>query len=325
VGLRLPSGAPAEATPVRTLLEAPPGAFAVAVDIEAHEPPVMRFSTGAVGLAPPLGTDVTATYEVGGGSVGNVPANALRELELGTAGPDGTVSWSPVEGVGARNPAPAAGGADPMPLDVARRDAPEAFAVEPRRAVLPLDHAEMAARDPLVERAMARRGWSGSWPLVTTVVDLRAREEAAAASARAGLAALLDDVRMLGTEAAVVEGTAVGLLIAMEICARPGADPESVRREVLALLRPGSDERPGLFHPSRLALGGAVYLSAVQAAAAAPAGVDAVEVTEARRLSEPPGTVNAVIALAPDEVAVLDDDPARPERGRLDVRVRGGG
>jgi hypothetical protein len=30
-----------------------------------------------------------------------------------------------------------------------------------------------------------------------------------------------------------------------------------------------------------------------------------------------------VLAFAPDEVPVLDDDPARPERGRIDVLVRG--
>ena len=324
VDVELPSGVTSRAVPVATLLEAPPSGFAVAVDVEADEPPILRFSTGAVGGAPPLGSAVTATYEVGGGAVGNLPANGLAVLERGTLEPDGTIAWSAVAGATARNPVAAAGGADPMPLDVARRDAPEAFAVEPRRAVLPLDHAETAARDPLVERAMARREWSGSWPVVTTVVDLRVQEPAAAAAARAGIAAALDDVRMLGTEAAVVEGAAVGLLVALDVCARPGSDPESVRREVLALLRPGSAERPGLFHPSRLALGVAVYTSAVQAAVAALPSVDAVEVTEARRLSEPPGTVHTVLTFAPDEVPVLDDDPARPERGRLDVSVRGG-
>jgi hypothetical protein len=324
VDVELPSGATAPAEAVATLLEAPAGGFAVAVDFEADEPPIMRFSTGPVGVAPPLGSSVTATYEVGGGAVGNLPANALAVLERGAVGPDGSIAWEVVDGAAARNPVPAAGGADPMPLDVARRDAPEAFAVEPRRAVLPLDHAEAAARDPLVERAMARREWSGSWPVVATVVDLRVQEPAAAAAARGGLAAALDDVRMLGTEAAVVEGAAIGLLIALDVCARPGTDPESLRREVLALLRPGGDERPGLFHPSRLALGAAVYTSAVQAEVAALPGVDAVEVVEARRLSEPPGTLHPVLTFAPDEVPVLDDDPARPERGRLDVRVRGG-
>ena len=45
---------------------------------------------------------------------------------------------------------------------------------------------------------------------------------------------------------------------------------------------------------------------------------------EARRLNEPKGTVHQVLEFAPDEVPVLDDDPARPERGRLDLRLRGG-
>jgi hypothetical protein len=57
---------------------------------------------------------------------------------------------------------------------------------------------------------------------------------------------------------------------------------------------------------------------------AALPSVDAVEVREARRLSDPPLTVRDVITFGPDEVGVLDDDPAQPERGRLDVRVRGG-
>jgi hypothetical protein len=72
-------------------------------------------------------------------------------------------------------------------------------------------------------------------------------------------------------------------------------------------------------------LGASVYLSSVLAAVAGLPGVDAVEATQARRLSDPVGTVLDVIDVASDEVAVLDDDPAEPERGRLDVVVKGHG
>ena len=120
-------------------------------------------------------------------------------------------------------------------------------------------------------------------------------------------------------------GTPVGLMIGLEVCAAPGFDPERLRVAILQLLRPGSDASPGLFHHSRLLLGSSVYLSSVLAAVAGLPGVDAVETTEARRLSDPPGTVRDVIAVAADEVAVLDDDPAHPERGRLDVVVEGHG
>jgi len=128
---------------------------------------------------------------------------------------------------------------------------------------------------------------------------------------------------MLGVESAAVEGTPVGLVIALEVCPNPGFDPAALEVQILQLLRPGTDASPGLFHHSRMLLGASVYLSSVLAAVAELPGVDAVEPTDARRLSEPKGTVHDVIVVAPYEVAVLDDDPSRPERGRLDITVKG--
>jgi hypothetical protein len=323
VSVELPSGGdPIPAQVIASLLEADEQ-LSVVVDVEEDDAPLVRFRTGAVGQTPPIGSRVVVSYEVGGGSRGNVPANALRTIERNTSGPGLAPSWVDVEGLRVRNPAPAAGGADPTPLDDVRRDAPEAFVVDLRRAVIPADYAAEARRSSLVERAMTQRSWSGSWPLMTTVVDL-VDPDTEPAEALAGLQASIDDVRMLGTEAAVRVGTPVGLFISLDVCVGPGSDPEDVRLLVLQRLRPGSDECPGLFHPSRLQLGAEVYVSAVVAAAAAVPGVDAVKVQEARRLNEPKGTVREVIALAADEVAVLDDDPSRPQRGRLDVQVRGG-
>jgi hypothetical protein len=325
VTISLPSGLSVVADYVRTLVDpdATAAAFPFVVDVEEAEPPILRFQTGAVCLAPPLGSALAACYEVGGGIGGNVPANALGVLEENTALPGAAPIWSVVGDVSVRNPAPATGGRDRMSLEVAARDAPEAFAAEPRRAVLPADHATAAGRSPLVQRSMARRTWSGSWPLVSTVVDLTV-SGVAAAEARAGLQAELGELRMIGTEAAVVDGSPIGLLVGLDVCVLPGAEGDRVRGEILRALRPGTDDRPGLFHPSRLVLGSAVYLSTVLSVVAAVAGVDAVEAFEARRLDEPGGTVREVIVFAADEVAVLDDDPARPERGRLDVNVRGG-
>jgi hypothetical protein len=323
VTLRLPSGLDVPATRFGSLVEARAGEYSFVVDLEEDEAPIVRFSAGPLGVAPPLGSRVSAAYEVGGGTRGNIPANALRLLETNANDPGTPPSWRAVPGLSVRNPVAAVGGADPTPLDVVRRDAPDAFAAEPRRAVLPADHAAAVARDPRVQRAMAQRGWSGSWPVIATVVDLTVAGRDADET-RAMLQAGLDDMRMLGTEVAVVSGTPIGLLIALEACVRPGFEPEEVRAEILRLLRPGTDEHPGLFHGSRVRLGTAVYLSAVVAAVAALSSVDAVEVLEGRRLSDPPGTLRSVITFAADEVAVLDDDPARPARGRLDLRVKGG-
>ncbi len=316
VTVTLPSGVAAAADWVDTLLDPDlsESDFPFVVEVEDRETPELRFHTGAVGADPPVGSAISARYEVGGGTLGNVPANALHLLELGAGGT-----------VPARNPAAAMGGLDRTALAVARRDAPEAFAAAPRRAVIAADYAAAAAADGAVKRAIARRTWSGSWPLMTTVVDLDVDADDVAQEAVARIGATLDGLRMLGVESAVIQGTPVGLLIALEVCALPGFDPERLRVAILQLLRPGSDESPGLFNHSRLLLGASVYLSSVLAAVAGLPGVDAVEATQARRFSDPAGTVHEVIAVAADEVAVLDDDPGFPERGRLDVVVRGQG
>lgn len=324
VTVTLPSTAQVAVPVLPTLLETRPGDLAAVVEIEDHQPPLLRFRTGAVGTEPPAGSAVAARYEVGGGTVGNVPANALGLLEhddnSGTTEP--APAYVEVPGLTARNPVPATGGADPDPLDDVRRDAPEAFAAVPRRAVLAADHAAAAGSVPGVARAFARRTFAGSWPLITTLVDV---DTAEAAPVLAATQTHLDGLRMLGVEAAVVEGTPAALFVGLDVCARPGRDPEELRRDVLAVLRPGDDDHPGVFHPTRLALGTVVYLSSAVAAVAAVPGVDAVELREARKLGEAAGTVRSVITFSPDEVPVLDDDPARPDRGRLDVRVRGGG
>jgi len=329
VDVELPSGDVVRAEVVPSLLTLSAGSLGAVLDTEDTEPPVLRFRTGAVGLAPPLGSTLRARYEVGGGAAGNVAPNSLSTLRRNTAAVGAAPTWVRVDRVVARNPVAATGGRDPMGLDVARRDAPEAFAAHPRRAVLPADLAAVAARDPGVRRAVARRGWSGSWPVVSTVVDLLdevndAGGDVADDARLVALQATLDDVRMIGTESAVVSGSPVGLFLGLEVCAAAGADAEVVRRGVQSALRPGTSRRPGLFAPSRLTLGGVVHVSAVLAAAAGVPGVDAVEVREARRLSDPPGTVMSVIRVGPGEVAVLDDDPDRPSRGRLDIHVRGG-
>jgi hypothetical protein len=62
----------------------------------------------------------------------------------------------------------------------------------------------------------------------------------------------------------------------------------------------------------------------VVAAVAALPGVDAVQVTEARRLSDPPGTLESVLPMGPAEIAVCDDDAAAPDRGRIELTIEGG-
>jgi hypothetical protein len=134
----------------------------------------------------------------------------------------------------------------------------------------------------------------------------------------------LDAVRMAGTEVVCVTATAVGILIALTVCLHPSSDPDAARAAILASLRQGTPDSPGLFAPGSFPMGTDVYLSSVVATVAALSYVDAVAVTEARRLSDPAGTLEAVLVMGPDEVAVCDDDPSAPDRGRIVLTLGGG-
>nr|MBA2560619.1 hypothetical protein [Propionibacteriales bacterium] len=321
VNVTLPSGGVVPADVVPTHLGSPPGTLSVTVDEEPWRRPLLRFKTGGQGQQPPAGSIVDAIYEVGGGLRANVPANTLTRLERNTAPTGQPPLWTVIGGAVVRNPEAAVGGADPEPLDRVRLRAPQAFISTSERAVLPADHAAAARRLHGIDRASATREWTGAWPLIYTVVD--ATGDDPAADLQAGHVRL-DRIRMIGQESAVDLGQAIGLLIGLEVCLTPGTEAEAVRRQILARLRPGTDEAPGLFHPDNMRLGGTIYTSAVVAAAAAISGVDAVEVVAARRLAEAETAFHRVLTFAANEIPVLDDDVARPERGRLDITLRGG-
>jgi hypothetical protein len=317
----LPNGVSVDAPRVTSLLRAPDEGFSVVVDHDDDAPPRLRFRTGALGTVPPTQSVVGVRYQVGSGPDGMVAANTLTRLVRTASSVGDPCEWADVDDrVHARNLTPGVGGTPATPLDDVRRDAPEAYAAVPRRAVLVSDLPAFATQVPGVDRAAARRSWSGSWPvgLVSVETDTDVADEALDAD----VANVLDGVRMAGTEVVALPATPVGLLVALTVCLTPGTDPGEARLRILAALRPG---RPGaVFAPAALALGTSVYLSTVVAAVAAVPGVDAVRVTEARRLSEPAGTTHEVIEIGASEIAVCDDDAAAPDRGRIELTVEGG-
>jgi hypothetical protein len=317
----LPSGVAVEATRVTSLLRAPTDGFAVVVDLDDDDPPRLRFRTGALGLAPPADSDVTVRYEVGSGAAGEVAANTLTRLVRTTTPLGQPIVWLEASaGIAARNVTPGTGGTEAMPLDVVRRDAPQAYAAVPRRAVLVSDLPPFAVEVPGVERAAASRNWCGSWPVGAVAVETTTDREDPEVEAAVGL--VMDAVRMAGTEVVTLPATPVGLLIALTVCLTPSTESATARLRILAALRPGT---PGaVFSAQSRTLGSAVHLSAVVAAVAAVPGVDAVRVTEARRLSDPPGQNAAVLLMSPVEVAVCDDDASAPERGRIELTIEGG-
>lgn len=325
VTVTLPNGTKVPAVRVTSMLRAPAAGFSVVIDLDDELPARMRFRTGALGLVPPAGSTVSARYQVGAGPAGNVAANVTSRLVRCMSPPGAPCSWQDVTddhaaAVTARNITPGTGGTAATPLDDVRRDAPQAYSAVPRRAVLIGDLAPFAAALPGVLRAAARRAWSGSWPVGIVAYEPTPVDPAQ----QAELQSALDAVRMTGTEVVAVAATPVGILIALTVCLYPGSDPDASRAAILASLRPGTPDAPGLFAPGSFPMGTDVYLSAVVAAVAALPQVDAVAVTQARRLSEPPGTLDTVLVMGPAEVAVCDDDPSAPDRGRIVLTLEGG-
>jgi hypothetical protein len=331
----LPNGTQVPAVRVTSMLRAPAAGFSVVIDADDEVPARLRFRTGALGLVPPSGSTVSARYQVGAGPAGNVAANVTSRLVRCTSAPGVACDWEDVTDdqsrvVTARNITPGTGGAAAMSLDDVRRDAPQAYSAVPRRAVLISDLPSFAAAVPTVLRATARRSWSGSWPVGVVAYESvpgdagQQADPVAAAQLQAQVQSALDAVRMAGTEVTSVAATPVGIVIALTVCLYPGADPAAARAAILASLRPGTRDAPGLFAPGAFRMGTDVYLSTVIAAVAALPQVDAVAVTEARRLSDPAGTLETVLVMGPAEVAVCDDDPSAPDRGHIQLTVEGG-
>jgi hypothetical protein len=74
----------------------------------------LQFGDGAAGKVPPPGAAILARrYQTGGGSVGNLPAGAITQLQGAIGGVDSV-----------RNPVPAEGGADAETLDAVRARGP---------------------------------------------------------------------------------------------------------------------------------------------------------------------------------------------------------
>jgi hypothetical protein len=335
VSLTLPNGTQVPAVRVTSMLRAPAAGFSVVIDADDELPARLRFRTGALGLVPPSGSTVGARYQIGAGPAGNVAANTTSRLVRCESAPGTPCSWQAVTddnetAVTARNITPGTGGVAATPLDDVRRDAPQAYSATPRRAVLISDLPPFAAGVPAVLRATARRSWSGSWPVGIVACESAPGDEggpsdpAAAAEVQTQVQSALNAVRMAGTEVVTVAATPIGVLIALTVCLFPGSDPVAARAAILASLRPGTPDAPGLFAPGSFRMGTDIYLSAVVATVAALPQVDAVAVTEARRLSEPPGTLHTVLVMGLAEVAVCDDDPNAPDRGRIQLTVEGG-
>lgn len=190
-----------------------------------------------------------------------------------------------------------------------------------QRAVSLADYAAIARTVDGVSRAAAK-AIGGHFNTVLVLID--AEDEASlTAELRQRVWARVDELRMAGREHFVAPAEYVPLRVGLVLCVEPGFLRHEVRDRVLASLRPGSDARPGYFHPDRLTFGQDLEAGDLIPFVQAIPGVRSVRLTAFCRLDAPVESVEDRIDLGPTEVGRLDADDDFPENGRLTLQVVG--
>lgn len=272
----------------------------------------LRFGDGRTGRAPAAGEALVAHYRVGGGSAGNIGADALAHIVTNESG---------IRAV--RNPLPALGGSEPEALEAIRQSAPQAFRRQ-ERAVTPADYATMAERHPSVQRAVATRRWTGSWYTIFITVDRRGGLPVDAAF-EADLRAFLERYRMAGQDVEIDGPIYVPLDLAFVVCVEYGYFAANVKAALLDRF-----STRAFFHPDNFTFGQPLYLSHIIAAAMAIPGVRWIETAGTRvrfqRWGKPPRgeLVNGQLDVGRREIIRCDNDPNRPEHGRIEFIMEGG-
>ncbi|MEV7137450.1 putative baseplate assembly protein [Streptomyces tauricus] len=279
----------------------------------------LRFGDGRHAARPTPGTRLALRYRLGGGTAGNVGAEAINHLVL-TA----DCEQPPVAGV--RNPLPAVGGTEPEPVEQVRQSAPLDLRRTRLRAVTADDYAALAAALPGVQRAAATLRWTGSGQEAHIAVDAYGTGEPSP-GLLAEVTQALEAYRRIGHDLVVGAARPVPLDIALRVCALPGHQHGQILAELYRVLGRGRlpGGRLGFFHPDALTFGEPVRLSRLVAVAAAVPGVESVQVTRLRRqFHEDRGErEDGVLRLGPLEIATCDNDPDRPENGRLTISLGG--
>lgn len=228
-----------------------------------------------------------------------------------------------------------------------------------RRMVTAQDYVDQLEGHPLVERAHAEMAWTGSWttlkvaclcrentPLDTAVADVHGAGDETEAlkkeidsfhrgagldlpnwdampTLRAVIREFLDAYRMAGQEVWLQDPEFVGIVVDLSVSIAPNAYRSEVVRAVKRALGRGIG---GFFSPPSLHFGEDLHASDLIEAVMSLPGVEFVCLNRFKRVGMryADQSDGGRIVLEGIEVAVCDDDPARPERGSLRIRPHGG-
>lgn len=231
-----------------------------------------------------------------------------------------------------RNPLPATGGTEPEPVEQVRQLAPLDLRRTRLRAVTAADYAELATGLPGVQRAAAEIRWTGSVQEAHVAIDA-ARTGEPSPQLLDSVAYALESYRRIGHDLVVEMRPGRFPWTSRSRYVRPPAI-NTARSSPSCTAYSAIDDCPaagfGFFHPDALTFGEPVRLSRLTAVAAAVPGVRSVRVTRLQRLfaqehSDNRALEDGVLRLGPLEIAVCDNDPERPENGRLVIGLGGTG
>ena len=261
-------------------------------------------------------------YRIGDAVAGNVGLGTLVDIVRPSTGTE-LAALEALGDVAVTNVLPASGGREAHTLARAREALPPSLRHGPRqRAVALADYAAAAMEVGGAGRATARAA-GGLFNTVLVLVDPEGADDLDE-ELLLRVHDRLEQLRMTGREHVVLPAEYVPLHVELLVCAKPGFARHRLRDRILAELRPGSDERPGWFHPDRLSFGDAVRLGDLLAFVQGIVGVRSVEATIFRPVGDRTvPDVRAVILLGRTKVARLDADPDFPENGILEVNVVG--
>lgn len=275
----------------------------------------LRFGDGELGAAPPAHLRFHARYRIGEWRAGNIGADRIRHLVFRG------ITTTAVDSV--RNPIPARGGTAPEPIEEAKLFAPHAFRRRLKRAITPEDYAAIVQSSPFgarIQRAASRFEWTGSWHRVVVLLDplANAGDPATLAS---GVQSFLEEYRRIGHEIIVRIAKPVPLDVEISFCLDPTYQRGHVRAGLMDVFssRTLPGRRTGYFHPDNFSFGDPILVSHMLAAAQSVPGVASVQVTVLKRqFEEDRGELAAgFLALGPDEVAQVENDPSFPEHGKF--------
>jgi hypothetical protein len=252
------------------------------------------FGDGTYGRKPtPGANNIRATFRVGGGAAGNVPALAINKAVTTIPQLDSVI-----------NPLPAAGGADHESLDHATSFGPLAFR-SGQRAVTLSDYVSLAQQAAGVAKVRAAApNWNTVELYVAPVGDsLRPVPE----ELRRRLVSYFEDKRMAGTFVEIFSASGAPIDIGIDI-----VYDKRYRRD--AVKQAATEAVQDLLAFSNVEFGQPLYLSDIYGRVEVIPGVTAMTVTRFRRADAPGLTIAQQAGLPPQfDIEVAAD-------GRIDIQ-----